>query len=274
MHSLGKCCTLSPRSIVTPCLFPSPFPSADEESAAASDTEASISGSDDDDEQHSATGKGKYGKHKAGAHGAGGDKKRPPGRPPGMTNAAKKLKTGVGGDKGAGGKGTPVRPGSAGAAAAGAHKPGGRVTPAGAVAKPKATPQAPAKGAAGGKATHAGGAATLKPGEMLPPLLAPKQEPGRADAAAPFAVVGDDAAGNKFFCLVERLPRAATLQGYAVLRWLREGPDGVFRPTDSTWEERAGALIPVRTQTVGSGARGGFRLLTPRGTILETRLLD
>jgi hypothetical protein len=66
------------------------------------------------------------------------------------------------------------------------------------------------------------------------------------------------------------------LPGNVVLRWLKEsGPDGLFRPTDEAWEEKARALVDVRTQWVAGegGRRGGWRLLTLRSRILDTRLV-
>lgn len=60
------------------------------------------------------------------------------------------------------------------------------------------------------------------------------------------------------------------------MRWLKEGRDGLFRPSSETWEEVPGALVAVRTQWVASkaAAGGGFRLLTMRSRILETELVD
>jgi hypothetical protein len=58
------------------------------------------------------------------------------------------------------------------------------------------------------------------------------------------------------------------------------GSDGLFRldrgsETD-VWEEKAGALVPVRTQWLPPrGSRpGGFKLLTLRSRILDTELVD
>lgn len=61
-----------------------------------------------------------------------------------------------------------------------------------------------------------------------------------------------------------------------MLRWLKEGRDGLFRPSQDTWEEPASTLVGVRTQWVagGGGAGGGYRLLTLRSRILDTQLLD
>lgn len=67
--------------------------------------------------------------------------------------------------------------------------------------------------------------------------------------APPQAIVGEDDKGFKFFCLVQRVSRPAS-KGMVVLRWLREGSDGLYRPADTYWEERPDALISVRTLCV------------------------
>lgn len=90
----------------------------------------------------------------------------------------------------------------------------------------------------------------------------------------PCAIVGEDATSRKFFCLVQRLKRKAQSRGHVALRWLKEGADGLFRPTDASWEERSGALIPVRTRPTSANGSTGYRLLTQRSTILKTELLD
>jgi succinyl-CoA synthetase beta subunit len=60
------------------------------------------------------------------------------------------------------------------------------------------------------------------------------------------------------------------------MRWLKEGKDGLFRPSSDTWEEVPGALVGVRTQWVagGRGKAGGYRLLTLRSRILDTELVE
>jgi hypothetical protein len=65
-------------------------------------------------------------------------------------------------------------------------------------------------------------------------------------------------------------------RGLLVMRWLKEGRDGLFRPSSDTWEEAAGALVGVRTQWVpgSNGTPGGYRLLTLRSRILDTELVD
>lgn len=65
-------------------------------------------------------------------------------------------------------------------------------------------------------------------------------------------------------------------RGHLVMRWLKEGKDGLFRASTDTWEEPASTLVGVRTQWVAGrhGKPGGYRLLTLRSRILDTQLLD
>lgn len=65
-------------------------------------------------------------------------------------------------------------------------------------------------------------------------------------------------------------------RGHLIMRWLKEGKDGLFRPSADTWEEPASCLLGVRTQWVPgkNGKPGGYRLLTLRSRILDTQLLD
>jgi len=65
-------------------------------------------------------------------------------------------------------------------------------------------------------------------------------------------------------------------RGRLVMRWLKEGKDGLFRPSSDTWEEVPGALVGVRTQWVAGarGKTGGYRLLTLRSRILDTELVE
>uniref|UniRef100_A0A7S0S4F7 JmjC domain-containing protein n=1 Tax=Chlamydomonas leiostraca TaxID=1034604 RepID=A0A7S0S4F7_9CHLO len=102
----------------------------------------------------------------------------------------------------------------------------------------------------------------------------------------PFAVVGEEAgSGERHFSLVQRVKAPASRRGHVVLRELVAGPDGLYRPTHTTWEEAERALVKVRTQQVaatkgGRGAKqaGGdcaYKLLTLRSRILDdTDLLD
>jgi hypothetical protein len=82
-----------------------------------------------------------------------------------------------------------------------------------------------------------------------------------------------------FVCLLVLFaPREhkAKRRGHLVMRWLKEGKDGLFRASTDTWEEPASCLLGVRTQWVPgkSGKLGGYRLLTLRSRILDTQLLD
>lgn len=65
-------------------------------------------------------------------------------------------------------------------------------------------------------------------------------------------------------------------RGHLIMRWLKEGKDGLFRPSADTWEEPASCLLGVRTQWVAgrNEGPGGYRLLTLRSRILATQLLD
>eukprot|EP00955_Chlamydomonas_euryale_P003788 39607-Chlamydomonas_euryale.AAC.12 len=125
----------------------------------------------------------------------------------------------------------------------------------------------------------------------------------------PLALLGVER-GRKFFVLVERVRRtgaAAPPKGHETLRWLRPGPDGLFRPVPVYWTEARHALVGVRTAVASGAARrrgsmvgvaaagaderpkasarlaakrtrveaslgGGWRLLTPPERLLETQL--
>ncbi|GBF87753.1 jumonji domain-containing protein [Raphidocelis subcapitata] len=104
--------------------------------------------------------------------------------------------------------------------------------------------------------------------------------------AAPQVIVGESR-GKRFFYLVQPMqalsgPAAAAAaaaarpKGLITLRWLKESSDGLFRPSAETWEEKAEALVSVRTQwvTPPDGGPGGWRLLTLRSRILDTEFID
>eukprot|EP00198_Chlamydomonas_reinhardtii_P002200 XP_001691536.1 predicted protein [Chlamydomonas reinhardtii] len=79
-------------------------------------------------------------------------------------------------------------------------------------------------------------------------------------ATAPAAAQSPAADTSKrFFYLVQRLARPAPTPGHVLLRWLKEGRDGLFRPVaGSVWEEAATALVPVHVQPVcANGASSG-----------------
>ena len=64
------------------------------------------------------------------------------------------------------------------------------------------------------------------------------------------------------------------------LRWLREDPDGLFRPVSTFWEERPSTLVNVRTQFMPNGplshpgGEAGWKLLTLRSKLLDIDWLD
>lgn len=79
-----------------------------------------------------------------------------------------------------------------------------------------------------------------------------------------------------FFLTLHRRDHKPKRRGHLVMRWLKEGKDGLFRASTDTWEEPASTLVGVRTQWVAGrhGKPGGYRLLTLRSRILDTQLLD
>lgn len=93
----------------------------------------------------------------------------------------------------------------------------------------------------------------------------------------PFVIVGQDDSGTKYFYMVQKVEGIPiTVDGVVSLQWLAEGKDGIYRPTAGVYQEKVGALIPVRTQPVATRGRkeGGYKLLTPREHILDTQLID
>ena len=55
---------------------------------------------------------------------------------------------------------------------------------------------------------------------------------------------------------------------------LREGRDGLYRPSSDVSEEQRSSLVPIRTQVLDPGARKpGFKLLTLRSRIMGTELV-
>jgi hypothetical protein len=90
-------------------------------------------------------------------------------------------------------------------------------------------------------------------------------------------IVGQDAAGTKYFYMVQKVAGTPiTPDGVVSLQWLAEGRDGLYRPTAGVYQEKVGALIGVRTQLLPTRGRreGGYKLLTPRDRILDTELVD
>jgi hypothetical protein len=100
-----------------------------------------------------------------------------------------------------------------------------------------------------------------------------------AELAKPAAVVyggspkGSVAAGARVFDLVVPLDRPASCKKKVLLQYLREGRDGLYRPSSEVTEELRSSLVPIRTQILDPGARKpGFKLLTLRSRILGTEL--
>jgi hypothetical protein len=98
-----------------------------------------------------------------------------------------------------------------------------------------------------------------------------------AGLAKPAAVVysqedpGMSVAG---FDLVVPLDTPASSKKKVMLQYLREGRDGLFRPSSDVREELRSSLIPIRTQVLDPGMRKpGFKLLTLRSRILGTQLV-
>ena len=108
----------------------------------------------------------------------------------------------------------------------------------------------------------------------------------------PMAIVGEDERdGSRVFSLVQRVQRPASGKQRVVLRWMREGSDGLYRPAPTYWEERADALVAVRTQflpdgtlrssalpsepaTLSSTPEAGWKLLTLKSKLLDTEWID
>ncbi|CAD7698279.1 unnamed protein product [Ostreobium quekettii] len=105
----------------------------------------------------------------------------------------------------------------------------------------------------------------------------PSRSGRKDDHMRPVAVVGEDENTNeKYFYLVQRLGRESGGKKMVAVQWLQEGKDGLFRPqTHSRWDERADALVAVRTQWVTGRPRcpGGYKLLTLRKRILDTEIV-
>lgn len=96
-----------------------------------------------------------------------------------------------------------------------------------------------------------------------------------ARAAKPMAIVGTGEDDSKFFQMVLPLRKLSGDAGKVKLRWLREGRDGLFRPSHDEFEEPESALVPIRTQLMDPGPHKppGYKLLTLRSRILNTELV-
>ncbi|KAF6261711.1 JmjC domain, hydroxylase-domain-containing protein [Scenedesmus sp. NREL 46B-D3] len=123
-------------------------------------------------------------------------------------------------------------------------------------------------------ASAAASAARRLRGQLAAAAAAGAAAGGAPPGAAPSVIIGEDRGGKHFYMVqVDAKPKQ---RGLLVMRWLKEGRDGLFRPSSDTWEEAAGALVGVRTQWVpgSNGKPGGYRLLTLRSRILDTELVD
>lgn len=75
--------------------------------------------------------------------------------------------------------------------------------------------------------------------------------------------------------MVEKLDERATKPQEVRIRWLEQGSDGLYYPTDTSFDESPAALMEVRTQEcVNSQGRRGVRLLTLKSKILEADLCE
>ncbi|KAI8471646.1 MAG: JmjC domain, hydroxylase-domain-containing protein [Monoraphidium minutum] len=141
-----------------------------------------------------------------------------------------------------------------------------------AAAAPPPPARRPARAASAGVSAAAAAAGATELGANRGPLAAP------AAPGAPQAIVGEGPGGRRFFYLVQVVPTAKPRRdGRVTMRWLAESAgDGLFRAAPEAWEERAEALVDVRTQWVPAhgGRAAGWRLLTLRSRILETDLVD
>ena len=75
--------------------------------------------------------------------------------------------------------------------------------------------------------------------------------------------------------MVQKLDQPAKKRGEVAVRWLQEGSDGLYYPSDTTFDENSNALMEVRTQECFDWqGRRGVKLLTLRSKILEVELSD
>mmetsp|Transcript_19607 Transcript_19607/g.54505 ORF Transcript_19607/g.54505 Transcript_19607/m.54505 type:complete len:625 (-) Transcript_19607:134-2008(-) len=103
------------------------------------------------------------------------------------------------------------------------------------------------------------------------------------------AILGEGKGGeqDKFFHICMQLPAdkpgggsyrgwKPAKEGEVNLLWLKECSDGLFRPSNTVWQERADSLVKVRSQFIRGGRHGsnGYKLLTLRSRILSTELVD
>ena len=88
-------------------------------------------------------------------------------------------------------------------------------------------------------------------------------------------VYSGPAKGNqRAFDLVVPIDKQASCKKKILLQFLREGRDGLYRPSSEVTEELRSSLVPIRTQVLDPGTRKpGFKLLTLRSRILGTELV-
>lgn len=92
--------------------------------------------------------------------------------------------------------------------------------------------------------------------------------------AKPCAIVYGEDSQEKPFDLVVPLETAASSKAKVTLQALKQGKDGLYRPSSDVFEERRSSLVTIRTQLVDPGCRKpGFKLLTLRSRILGTELV-
>jgi hypothetical protein len=92
--------------------------------------------------------------------------------------------------------------------------------------------------------------------------------------AKPCAIVYGEDSHDRPFDLVVPLEAAASSKTKVTLQALKQGKDGLYRPSSDVFEERRSSLVTIRTQLVDPGCRKpGFKLLTLRSRILGTELV-
>jgi hypothetical protein len=92
-------------------------------------------------------------------------------------------------------------------------------------------------------------------------------------AAVVYSQEDEDVTGTGFE-LVVPLDTPASNKKNVMVQHLREGRDGLFRPSSDVREELRSSLIPIRTQVLDPGTcKPGFKLLTLRSRILGTQLI-
>ena len=79
----------------------------------------------------------------------------------------------------------------------------------------------------------------------------------------------------RFFYMVQKMHCPAKKAKEVHVRWMEEGPDGLYYPSQTFFDENSAALMEVRTQEcVGQTGRRGIKLLTLRSKILDVELSE